>query len=123
MNSEFPPPPSDPELDRLLGSKLRRTSPEFEARWRQLRAELAGARVPARASWTRWLLWPGLATVTLAAVALVFVLRRAPAPTSAPQPVTFEELIALDAALQPASSLLVAENRDALLHLPAQPRI
>lgn len=122
MNSETPRPPSDPELDRLLGSKLRRTSPEFELRWRKLRAELGGGRSRARVEWTRWWLWPGLTTITLAALAVVFVLRRAPAPAPEARPVSFEELIALDAALQPASSLLVAENRDALLHLPAQPR-
>jgi len=120
MNSESPRPPSDPELDRLLGSKLRRTSPEFELRWRQLRAELVGTRPSARAGWPRWLVWPGLATVSLAAVVAVLLLR--PASTPTPQPVSFEELIALDAALQPASPLLTAENRDALLNLPAQPR-
>ena len=120
MNSESPRPPFDPELDRLLGSKLRRTSPEFELRWRELRAELAGVRAPVRAKWMPWLRWPGLGLATLAAVATLFLLQPTPAPRS--QPVSFEELIALDAALQPASSLLVAENRDALLNLPAQPR-
>ena len=122
MNSETPRPPSDPELDRLLGSKLRRTSPEFELRWRELRAELAGVRSPVRARWPRWLLWPGLATATMAALVIMIVSRRAPAPEPSSQPVTYEDLIALDAALQPASPLLVAENRDALLNLPAQPR-
>ena len=121
MNSETPRPPSDREIDRLLGSKLRHTSPAFEMRWRELRAELAGTRSAARVSWLRWLLWPSLATATLAALAVAFVIRRAPAPPPNSQPVPFEELIALDAALQPASTLLVAENRDALLNLPAQP--
>ena len=122
MNSPNPRPPTDPELDRLLGSRLRRTRPEFEQRWRQLRAELVGVRPAAAPRWPRWLLWPGLTTAALAALALLFVLRRAPAPAPSVQPVSFEELIALDAALQPASALLEAENREALLHLPAQPR-
>lgn len=122
MNPENFRPPSDADLDRLLGSKLRRTSPEFEQRWRELRGELAGTRPPARATWLRRLLWPGLPAFAAAALAVAFVLRQAPRPPAAPGPVTFEELIALDAALQPARSLLVAENRDALLHLPAQPR-
>lgn len=117
MNSDDSRPPSDTELDRLLGANLRRTSPEFEQRWRDLRGELAGTRPRPRASWLRWLLWPGLPALAAGALALVLVLRR-----PAPPPADFEELLALDAALQPARSLLVAETRDALLHLPAQPR-
>lgn len=122
MNSGPSRPPSDAELDRLLGSKLRRTSPAFEQRWRDLRAELAGTRPPARASWLRRLLWPGLPALAAAAVAFVVVLRRDAPPAAVPAPVSFEELFALDAALHPARSLLAAENREALLHLPAQPR-
>lgn len=122
MNSENSRPPTDADLDRLLGSKLRRTSPEFEQRWRDLRGELAGSRPPARGGGWRWLLWPGLPTLAVASLAVVLVLRPKPPSPAAPGPVSFEELIALDAALQPARSLLVAENRDALLHLPAQPR-
>lgn len=123
MNPEDRRPPTDAELDRLLGSRLRRTTPEFEQRWRLLRAELAGARPAAGpVRWPRWLLWPGLTTAALAVLAILFVARRAPAPPPGAQPVSFEELIALDAALQPARALLEAENRDALLHLPAQPR-
>jgi hypothetical protein len=122
MNSDDSRPPSDADLDRLLGSKLRRTSPEFEQRWRELRNQLPGIRPRPRTSWLRWFLWPGLPTLAAASLAVVLVLRQPPPPPAAPGPLTFEELIALDAALQPARSLLVAENRDALLHLPAQPR-
>jgi hypothetical protein len=122
MNSDDSRPPSDADLDRLLGSQLRRTSPEFEQRWRTLRGKLAGPRPRALTAWLRWLLWPGLPTLAAASLAVVLVLRQSPPVPAAPGPVTFEELIALDAALQPARSLLVAENRDALLHLPAQPR-
>jgi hypothetical protein len=122
MNSDDSRPPSDADLDRLLASQLRRTSPEFEQRWRTLRGKLAGPRPRALTAWLRWLLWPGLPTLAAASLAVVLVLRQSPPAPAAPGPVTFEELIALDAALQPARSLLVAENRDALLHLPAQPR-
>jgi hypothetical protein len=122
MNSGNSRPPSAADLDRLLGSKLRRTSPGFEQRWRELRGELAGTRPLRRAAWLRRLLWPGLPAFAAAALAVVLVLRDRPPAPAAPGSVTFEELIALDAALQPARSLLVAENRDALLHLPAQPR-
>jgi hypothetical protein len=110
-------PLSDAELDRLLASRLRRTSPEFELRWRALRSELtsAGVRRPTWAS--RWLLWPGLATAALAAVMAVFALRSPPPPLGSPAVSLFEELIALDAALAPAAPLLDAENRDAVLYL------
>jgi hypothetical protein len=122
MNAETPRPPSDSELDRLLASKLRRTSPEFELRWRELRAQLAGSSKPARAVWPRWLLWPGFAGAALAALAVVFVVRRSTPPLADGSRITFAELVALDAALQPAAPLLDGENRDALLNLPAQPR-
>ncbi len=121
MNPATPRPPSDSELDRLLASKLRRTSPEFELRWRELRANLGGGRAPARAGWPRWLLWPGFAGAALVALAVVFVVRRSTPPLADGSRITFEELIALDAALQPAAPLLNGENRDALLNLPAQP--
>jgi len=51
---------------------------------------------------------------------VLLVVRNAPAPSPDPGLITFEELISLDTALQPARFLLVEENRDALLHLPAQ---
>jgi hypothetical protein len=125
MNSEPSRPPSDSDLDRLLGSKLRRTSPAFELRWRELRGELAGTRPPRRATWLRWFLSPALPVLAAASLAVVLLIRQnppaAPAPTAS-APVTFEELLALDATLQPARPLLLSENRDALLHLPAQPR-
>lgn len=112
-------PPSEAELDQLLGSQLTRTSPEFEQRWRELRNSFEpGAR--ARRSWMRpWLIWPGLATAALA-VALTIAVRRDGGPFNpvAPAP-AFEELLAWDAALAPATPLLPAENREAILHLPA----
>jgi hypothetical protein len=120
MNNPSPLPPSDSELDRLLAGRLRRTSPEFEQRWRALRQELAGGASPRRLRWPRWLVWPGLALAAAGVFGLV-VLRSPTASGSRRPPVTFEELIAFEASLARASVLLEPENRDALLHLPAQP--
>lgn len=112
-------PPSDAEIDGLLGSQLKRTSPEFEQRWRELRGEFVAttraSRLPLRRS---WLLWPGIVTAAFASALVVFVLRDAPLPPAPTQLVSFEELIALDSALASATPLLAAENREVLLYLP-----
>ena len=111
------PEPSDDELNRLLASRLKRTSPEFEQRWRELRASFTRPAPRRWLPWTRVLGWPGLATAALAALTVVVVLR-SPRPGPAnPGPADFEELFALDAALAPALPLLEAENREAVLHL------
>ena len=118
-----PKPPSDDELDRLLARQLKRTSPEFEQRWRELRATFAQP-APARSlRLPAWLMWPGLATATLATLAVVFVFRSSRPAPPAPNVAAFEELLALDAALAPATALFDAENRDAVLHLAVQPRL
>lgn len=117
MNRPRPQPPTDRELDRLLASRLERTSPDFELRWRALRATLAGQRT-GLASWRRWFVWPGLAIASAAAVALLLVFRTPSVPPSANQAAVFQQLLALDAALQPALPLLDGESRDAVLHLP-----
>jgi hypothetical protein len=119
MNSNAPRPPSDFELDRLLGSRLMRTSPQFERRWRELRCDLARPRRLLTLDGIRAWWWPGLGTLTLASLTVVLVLRQGPAPLPPETRVLFEELLALDAALQPAQVLLETETRDALLHLPA----
>jgi hypothetical protein len=117
MNAHLPP--SDDEIERLLSSRLKRTSPEFELRWRATRARLVG-RGDSAQSRLRWWLWPGLATAVAAALLAVILIRRpAPVPpTRTPTSVSFEQLLALDAALAPATPLLDPENRDAVLHLP-----
>lgn len=112
-----PRPPSDAELDRLLAARLRRTSPEFELRWRELRAGF-GARPARRPLFAGWWLWSGLASAGAAALAAFLVVRTPPAPAPA-RTAAFEELVALDAVLAPAAVLLEPETRDAVLHLPA----
>jgi hypothetical protein len=118
MNSPSPHPPSDSELDSLLASRLRRTSPEFEQRWRELRGQLASRGRTSRPAWLAWWLWPGAATAAVALAALFFILRPPVPHASAPVLASFEELVSLDAALAPAAPLLEPETREALLHLP-----
>lgn len=124
MTPPSPPPPSDDEIDRLLAALPRDPSPEFERRWRELRASLAvRPAVPARCVAPR-LLWPGLVAGALAAALVVAVVREG--TPSRPAPVddtlaTFETLVALDVALAPGAVLLEPETRDAVLHLPAEP--
>jgi hypothetical protein len=118
-----PRPPSEEEIDRLLASRLRDTTPAFEARWRDLRRELRNAPAPRR----RWLTWPVWSTGLAAAgvtLAVLLVLRpwtpAVPPPTPAFSPV-FAELLEMDDVLARATPLLDPENREVLLHLPAQP--
>jgi hypothetical protein len=118
-------PFSDDALDALLRSRLRDTTPEFEARWVDFRRRLRTA--PAHRHplpvWTA--AWLGImsAGVTMAAIVLALHPWR-PSPsiarTSALSP-QLDELFTLDAALEPAAALLDGENRDALLNLPVQP--
>jgi hypothetical protein len=119
MNPQFQPP-SDPDLDRLLASKLKHTSPEFELRWRELRGRLVQRTAAPRLRFPRWLFWPGFATAALAAVAITFNVWHSRERT-ATDAVLFGELFALDAALAPASVLFDAENRDVVIHLSVPP--
>jgi hypothetical protein len=119
MNPDSNLPPSDSEIDRLLAGRLKRTSPELELRWRELRGKLAGRHPTRRSKWSHWLLWPGLAAGAFVAVALVFTVSNPPQPDPRYDLVAFEELIALDTLLAPAMVMLESENRDALLHLPS----
>jgi len=111
-------PPADAELDRLLASQVKRTSPEFEQRWRERRNEFVN-RKPASFRWRPWLLWPGLATAVVAVALTIVARREATTFNSTPPPTAFEALLSWDATLAVALPLLPAENREALLHLPA----
>jgi len=126
MNAPRPPTPRDEEIDALLARRYRDTSPEFDARWVALKRELrAASRAPHQSWFHGWMRWPALGGAIAAAVFTVGVWRRVP-PGESPGEVSpaLAELFAMDAVLGRATVLLDAENRDALLHLPAttQPR-
>jgi hypothetical protein len=114
------PTPSDEDLERLLASKLNRTSPEFEQRWRELRAALIAQ--PSARQWPsslRWLPWRGFATAAIVVLALVLALRDFPRTPTVSDTSLHAELFSLDAALAPAAPLLDPEIRDAVIYLPA----
>lgn len=107
------PLPDDAELAALLARRYRDTTPEFEARWVELKREFRAVPVSRRPVWFAWL---GALT---AAATLVFVLSqtRRPGPDVAIPP-SMAELFTMDAVLSRGTALLSDENRDALLHLP-----
>jgi hypothetical protein len=126
MKTPHAQPPGDDEIDALLARRYRDTSPEFEARWVNLKRELRTAAPTGRWSWFHgWVRWSALGGAVAAAVLTVSLWRQPPA-TELPGEVSpaLAELFAMDAVLGRATALLDAENRDALLHLPAtaQPR-
>jgi hypothetical protein len=122
VNAHRPPPPRNDEIDALLARRYRDTSPEFEARWVALKREMRPAPRPRRQSWFHgWMHWSALGGALAAVVLAVSLWRKAPPGEMSP---AFAELFAMDAVLGRATVLLDAENRDVLLHLPAnsQPR-
>ncbi|MDD3178829.1 MAG: hypothetical protein PHQ04_00610 [Opitutaceae bacterium] len=113
-------PPSEEDIDRLLASRFKDTTPEFERRWVDLKRQLRTAP-PSRPwfAWPRLAPWFGVAVAGAAAVWLLVLQRPAPpAVPTQPSP-ALAELFAMDEVLARAMPLLDAENRDALLHLPA----
>jgi hypothetical protein len=124
MNPPRPTPPRDEDIDALLARRYRDTTPEFEARWVELKRDLR--QRPMRRhpltwlSWNRWVLLGGVAAVM---VALTVATRWRETPSTValdtPSP-ALVELFAMDAVLGHATALLDAENREALLFLPAQ---
>lgn len=118
--------PREAEIDALLARRYRDTTPEFEARWVALKRELRQAPPPRRLAWFEgWTRWFALGGAVAAAVLSFNVWRHAPGdPGVAEVSPALAELFAMDAVLGRASALLDAENRDALMHLPAnaQPR-
>lgn len=123
MNPPRPTPPRDEDIDALLARRYRDTTPEFEARWVELKRDLR-QRPMRRHPWTwvslnRWVLLGGVAALV---VALTVTRWRETPPTIAldtPSP-ALVELFAMDAVLGHATALLDSENREALLFLPAQ---
>ena len=123
MNPHHPHPPSDDDIDRLLASQLKDTTPEFERRWVDLKRQLRTAP-PRRSLVPAWAAWLGLFSAGVTLVAIFTVLRpgrpEAPAVASVPSPM-LAELFVMDEVLARATPLLDAESRDVLLHLPANP--
>lgn len=113
-------PPSDEDIDRLLASRFKDTTPAFERRWTDLKRQLR--TTPPSRPWFAWLRlapWFGVAVAGAAAVVLLLVLHRPATPILSDRPSpTLEELFAMDEVLVHATPLLNAENRDVLLHLP-----
>jgi hypothetical protein len=126
MSNEHPHPPRDEDIDVLLARRYRDTTPQFEARWVALKRALRNE--PLRRSRWRWAGWGGWSALagatTVAALLAVATWRQAPPPVSVPPEPSpaLAELFAMDTVLGPATALLDAETREALLHLPAEPK-
>lgn len=111
--------PNDPE--RLLRTRLRRTTPEFERRFDDLRRQLAQEPNPTEAMWP-WASWItqwrfiGVAAVMAALVvgSISFQTTRHASSSN----VTFGELLALNDTLESAMPLTDTETRTAVLLLP-----
>ena len=125
MNPTDRPPPSDDELDRLLASRFKDTTPDFEARWIDLKRQLRTAP-PRRRVVPSWAVWLGAISGGVTVLAILLALHpwrvAAPPPGRTVFSPAFAELFDIDDALAPATTLLDAENREALLHLPANPQ-
>lgn len=124
MKSDPRPIPDDGEVDRLLARHYHDTSPEFEARWIDLKRELR--RTPAR--FTRPFLGWGLAGWMGGlgvACAILLIVQFVWTPVASPPEITpqLAELFAMDAVLGRALPLLDEGNRTALLHLSASGRL
>lgn len=124
MNPPDRDPLSNDQLDRMLGSRFRDTTPEFEARWVALKRDLRNAPLRRKVvpSWAAWL---GLMSSGVAIAAIVLAIHpwrpTPPPPDDLAVSPALAELFSMDAALAHATPLLDAENRDELLHLPANP--
>ena len=127
MNTPSPKTPRDEDIDTLLARRYRETSPEFEARWVALKRDVRNAPDRRRwwtvSGWKNWVMLSGVAAALVMVLAFATWRREAAAPVATVEvsPV-LAELFAMDAVLGQATPLLDAENREALLHLPAQPQ-
>lgn len=121
------PEDSDEQLDSILGSRLRSTSPEFEQRFNTLSRRLANEE--SASPWRRW--WQifshpdarawQIVTVATAMIALVAVIALQQVYFSAseqPDTKDFLELVALDESLSSALVLSDQEALDLLLNMP-----
>ena len=111
--------PDEGETDRLLESRMTGTTPEFEARWIDLKRELRLNKHLHRRLFAWRGAWIG-AVLGGAAAAVVLLFRshvQPPPPSFSP---TFVELYEMNDVLNRALPLVDAENRDELLNLPAK---
>lgn len=112
-------PPSDDDLDRLLSRQLKDTTPEFEARWVELKRTLRSTPRRRSGFWPRPL-WSVVLATSVAAAVLLLLPR---SPTSAPTPVSpaLAELWAMDEVLAGTTALLSSDTRAELLYVEARP--
>jgi hypothetical protein len=127
MNTPDSKSPRDPEIDALLARRYRDTSPEFEARWVELKRELRNTPIRHRwwtqFGWNNWVMLGGMAAALMMVLVFVTWRRETPSPMAAVEvSPALAELFAMDAVLGRATALLDAENREVLLHLPTQPQ-
>lgn len=117
-------PVRDADLDALLARRYRDTTPEFEARWINLKRELRSAPAARPSPWRGWTTWFALGSVAAALLVVASFLRQ-PTPPPAEVSPALAELFTMETVLSRGSALLDAESRDALLNLPVppQPRI
>ncbi len=127
MNTPKPKIPRDEDIDALLARRYRDTSPAFEARWVELKRDLRNAPIRRRwwtfSGWNSWVALSGVAAALVMVLAIATLRRETASPGTAVEvSPALAELFAMDAVLGRATPLLDAENREALLHLPAQPQ-
>lgn len=110
------PEPADEDIDRLLARRLRDTTPEFEARWIELKRTLRNA--PPRRRSLPLPLWSLLLAGGVAAAALLLVPDRRVPSTLETSP-ALAELWEMDATLVAGTILLDDDSRAELLHVAA----
>ncbi|ACB74718.1 hypothetical protein [Opitutus terrae] len=111
------PVPSDDEVDRLLRRRLKDTTPEFEARWIELKRALRATPRRRSSIWARPL-WSVLLATSVAVAALLLI-PRSPRPVATEASPKLAELWKMDQTLAGSTALLSSETRAELLHVDA----
>lgn len=122
MNKTDPDSQSDPnDPERLLHTRLRRTTPEFERRFDDLRRQLAQEPNPRDPSWpwTSWVAqWRFIGAAVIMAAFVVGYISFQTTRCAPSSDATFGELLALNDTLESAMPLTDTETRTAVLLLP-----